>query len=50
MGLLRHCAMTTLLNRIYVPSILEPFPRPLTFGYVRQLDAAASRFLVNLHR
>lgn len=36
------------INRIYAPSTLGSFLRSFTFGHVRQLDAVASRFLINL--
>lgn len=48
MDLLRHGGMNRLFNRIYAPSTLGSFLRAFTFGHVRQLDAVASRFLVNL--
>jgi len=48
MDLLRHGGMGRLFDRIYAPSTLGSFLRAFTFGHVRQLDAVASRFLVNL--
>lgn len=50
MALLRHGAMTKIFNACYAPSTLGSFLRSFTFGHVRQLDAVASRFLVNLNR
>ncbi|MCR2512046.1 IS1380 family transposase, partial [Salmonella enterica] len=37
-------------NACYAPSTLGSFLRSFTFGHVRQLDAVASRFLVNRNR
>jgi len=48
MDLLRHGGMNRLFTRIYAPSTLGSFLRAFTFGHVRQLDAVASRFLINL--
>ena len=48
MDLLRHGGMHRLFKKIYAPSTLGSFLRSFTFGHVRQLDAVASRFLVNL--
>ena len=48
MDQLRHGGMNQLFNRIYAPSTLGSFLRSFTFGHVRQLDAVASRFLINL--
>lgn len=48
MDLLRHGGMSRLFSRIYAPSTLGSFLRAFTFGHVRQLDAVASRFLINL--
>ena len=48
MDLLRHGGMNRLFSRIYAPSTLGSFLRAFTFGHVRQLDAVASRFLINL--
>lgn len=48
MGLLRHGAMGKLFRRPYAPSTLGSFLRTFTFGHVRQLDAVASRLLINL--
>lgn len=50
MALLRHGAMKKIFNACYAPSTLGSFLRSFTFGHVRQLDAVASRFLVNLNR
>jgi hypothetical protein len=49
MRLLRHGAMGTLFDRPYAPSTLGSFLRGFAFGHVRQLDAVASRLLVQLH-
>jgi DDE family transposase len=48
MGLLRHGGMGKLFTGTYAPSTLGSFLRAFTFGHVRQLDAAASRWLANL--
>lgn len=48
MDQLRHGGMNTLFNRIYAPSTLGSFLRKFAFGHVRQLDAVASRLLINL--
>jgi hypothetical protein len=48
MNLLRHGGMGKLFDRVYAPSTLGSFLREFRFGHVRQLDAVASRFLVNL--
>ena len=48
MNLLRHCGMGRLFDRTYAPSTLGSFLREFRFGHVRQLDAVASRTLVNL--
>jgi hypothetical protein len=48
MGLLRHGAMRRLFTGIRAPSTLGTFLRTFTFGHVRQLDAVASRLLINL--
>ncbi len=48
MALLRHGGMKRLFTACYAPSTLGSFLRSFTFGHVRQLDAVASRFLVNL--
>jgi len=48
MALLRHGGMGTLFDRCYAPSTLGSFLREFSFGHVRQLDAVASRLLVNL--
>jgi hypothetical protein len=48
MALLRHGGMGKLFTSIYAPSTLGSFLRSFTFGHVRQLDAVASRMLINL--
>ncbi len=48
MALLRHGAMRRLFTGVRAPSTLGTFLRTFTFGHVRQLDAVASRLLVNL--
>jgi len=48
MALLRHGGMARIFKACYAPSTLGSFLRSFTFGHVRQLDAAASRFLMNL--
>jgi hypothetical protein len=48
MALLRHGGMGKVFIGAYAPSTLGSFLRSFTFGHVRQLDAVASRFLVNL--
>jgi hypothetical protein len=48
MDLLRHGAMGRIFSAVRAPSTLGTFLRTFTFGHVRQLDAVASRFLVNL--
>lgn len=48
MALLRHGGMKHAFVGCYAPSTLGSFLRAFTFGHVRQLDAVASRFLVNL--
>src|SRR5690625_3447139 len=48
MALLRHGAMSKVLRSPYAPSTLGSFLRTFTFGHVRQLDAVASRFLIEL--
>src|SRR3954468_10938445 len=48
MALLRHGGMGKVFTGAYAPSTLGSFLRAFTFGHVRQLDAVASRFLVNL--
>ncbi|GAA2027321.1 hypothetical protein GCM10009740_16280 [Terrabacter terrae] len=40
--------MGRLFAKVYAPSTLGSFLRAFTFGHVRQLDAAASRFLAAL--
>src|SRR5450830_505983 len=48
MDLLRHGGMVRVLTAGRAPSTLGTFLRAFTFGHVRQLDAVASRLLVNL--
>ena len=50
MALLRHGAMGRLFTGTRAPSTLGTFLRAFTFGHVRQLDAVASRLMVNLAR
>ena len=50
MALLRHGAMDRLFTGVRAPSTLGTFLRTFTFGHVRQLDAVASRLLINLAR
>jgi hypothetical protein len=50
MALLRHGAMRRLFTGTRAPSTLGTFLRAFTFGHVRQLDAVASRLLINLAR
>ena len=48
MAVLRHGGTKRIFSSAYAPSTLGSFLRSFTFGHVRQLDAVASRFLVNL--
>ena len=48
MDLLRHGGMGRVSTAGRAPSTLGTFLRSFTFGHVRQLDAVASRVLVNL--
>jgi len=48
LDLLRHGGMGRLFTGIRAPSTLGTFLRTFTFGHVRQLDAVAARFLINL--
>jgi Transposase DDE domain group 1 len=48
MALLRHGGMGRMVCGVRAPSTLGTFLRAFTFGHVRQLDAVASRLLVNL--
>jgi hypothetical protein len=48
MDLLRHGGMGRVFTAGRAPSTLGTFLRAFTFGHVRQLDAMASRVLVNL--
>lgn len=50
MALLRHGGMKKVFKGSYAPSTLGSFLRAFTFGHVKQLDAVASRLLVNLAR
>jgi len=50
MDLLRHGGMSRLVEGVRSPSTLGTFLRSFTFGHVRQLDAVASRLLINLAR
>ncbi len=50
MDLLRHGGMSRLVEDVRAPSTLGTFLRSFTFGHVRQLDAVASRLLINLAR
>src|SRR3954451_15738838 len=48
MALLRHGGMGRIFTGAYAPSTLGSFLRSFRFGHVRQADAVASRFLLNL--
>ena len=48
MALLRHGGMGKVFTGAYAPSTLGSFLRSFSFGHVRQADAVASRFLLNL--
>src|SRR3954453_8834720 len=48
MALLRHGGMGKVFTGAYAPSTLGSFLRAFSFGHVRQADAVASRFLLNL--
>src|SRR5664279_4531662 len=48
MAVIRHGALRKLFTGTYAPSTLGSFLRAFTFGHVRELDAAASRWLQNL--
>lgn len=48
MVLLRHGGMKKLFTGVYAPSTLGSFLRAFPFGHVRQLDAVAWQWLVNL--
>ena len=48
MDVLRHGGMGRLFTGVRAPSTLGTFLRTFTFGHVRQLDALACRFLINL--
>src|SRR3982750_2383338 len=50
MALLRHGGMGKVFTAAYAPSTLGSFLRAFTFGHVRQVDAVASRVLINLAR
>ncbi|KQV06460.1 IS1380 family transposase [Leifsonia sp. Root112D2] len=48
MAILRHGGMKKVFVGTYAPSTLGSFLRAFTFGHVRQLDAVACRWLVNV--
>jgi hypothetical protein len=48
MALLRHAGMGKVFTGVRAPSTLGTFLRSFTFGHIRQLDAVASRLLINL--
>ena len=48
MAMLRHGGMKKLFVGAHAPSTLGSFLRAFTFGHVRQLDAVAWRWLVNV--
>lgn len=48
MAVLRHGGMKKLFTGAYAPSTLGSFLRAFTFGHVRQLDAVAWRWLVDV--
>jgi hypothetical protein len=48
MALLRHGGMGRIFAGAYAPSTLGSFLRSFAFGHIRQLDAVASRFLLEL--
>jgi hypothetical protein len=48
LDVIRHRGMAALFDDCYAPSTLGSFLRAFTFGQVRQLGAAARRFLINL--
>ena len=48
LAVLRHGGMNRVFTSCYAPSTVGSFLRSFTFGQVRQLDAVASRLLVNL--
>ena len=48
LDVIRHGGMPALFGGCYAPSTLGSFPREFTFGNVRQLGAAARKFLINL--
>src|SRR3954470_15708983 len=50
LALLRHGGMGKVFTGAYAPSTLGSFLRSFAFGHVRQLDAVASRLLINLAR
>ena len=50
MGTLRHGAMEKVFAQMRAPSTLGTYLRCFTFGNVRQVDAVASRALINLTR
>ena len=50
LDVIHHGGMPARFGGCYAPSTLGSFLREFTFGHVRQLGAAARRFLVNLAR
>ena len=48
MALLRHGGMRKLFTGAYAPSTLGSFLRAFTFGHLRQLEAAFTRWLPSL--
>ncbi len=48
LDVIRHGGMPARFGECYAPSTLGSFLREFTFGHVRQLGAAARRFLINL--
>ncbi len=50
MDLLRHGGIGRLFTGIRAPSTLGTFLRAFTFGHVRQIDAVAAAFLVDVTR
>ena len=48
MDLMRHGGSGRLFTGIRAPSTLGTFLRSFSFGHIRQLDAVASRLLINL--
>jgi hypothetical protein len=50
LNIVRHGGMKQLFAGVYAPSTLGSFLRGFTFGHVRQVQAVATRMLVNLVR